>query len=85
MRNFLLLSYIIHKKRKNDNCYICTIPIMFYYRIQKTFPLSYKNVRIVGVVTGVAEESANKKEESLLFQVFEKELCKFDEEYHTDE
>lgn len=42
-----------------------------------------KNVRIVGVVTGVAEESdfPDPKEESLLPQVFEEELREFEEEY----
>ena len=46
-----------------------------------------KNVRIVGVVTGVAEESdfPDQKEEPLLSQVFEKELREFEEEYHTEE
>ena len=46
-----------------------------------------KNVRIVGVVTGVAEESdfPDEKEEPLLSQVFEKELREFEEEYQHED
>ena len=41
-----------------------------------------KNVRIVGIVTGVAEEVdfPDKNEEPFLYRVFEKELRMFEEE-----
>ena len=42
-----------------------------------------KNVRIVGIVTGVAEEVdfPDKEEEPFLYRVFEEELRKFEEKY----
>ncbi|MBQ3372870.1 MAG: hypothetical protein IJG40_07040 [Oscillospiraceae bacterium] len=46
-----------------------------------------KNVRIVGIVTGIAEEEdfPGKKEEPFLNRVFEEELRMFEEEYDKGE
>ena len=64
---------------------VCSTTDGTLYSVNPERPFEHyedKNVRIVGIVTGVAEEVdfPDKKEEPFLYRVFEEELRMFEEE-----